>query len=96
MGLAIFIISVFVIVVCLLAYLTNDRFKKQAETKKLFQEVLRPACLKAKTEKECLEAWELMKKECIDGGFFKMHISYRTDFFELKNYLEGKINIIRN
>lgn len=90
-GFGIFIIGI--IWLCVWSFNFED--KKRENTRKLFEEKLKPLCKNAKTYEEVNNAWDILMSECISNESFKIASAWFKDFYELRGLLQGKFQILR-
>ena len=89
--------AVILIFICV-AFLFWDmrrRFREDDKAKILFTH-LYEVCNNAKTTEQCNDAWNELMASCIENITFKIPISYKREFYELRSLLLGKLSILNN
>lgn len=66
-----------------------------AETKTLMDTMLIPLCKYVQTLNDCIIAKEILTEKCVKDGKFIIHKAYVQDYYRLRVYLLGKINILQ-
>jgi hypothetical protein len=82
-------------VTCLIIDL-NKTIKRNNKAKELLVQ-LSKICQDAYTIEQCNNAWDKLVSECLDAnGLFKIQPHYKSQFYELKALLIGKLSILNN
>jgi len=69
-------------------------FKFQKKTELLFKNRLNSICWEATTLEQVDNAWNTLMDECIYNGHFKISLSYKQDFYNLRSLLQGKLQLL--
>jgi len=93
---SLFLIILILVLIVPLIWSTRRMFKKQRQDESLFKDRLWPLAVNAATLAECTEAWDTLVENCLTkDNFIKVTVAYRADYYAVKFYLKGKLDILK-